>query len=177
MGGLSGWRGKKPVVIQRPAGAQSRMKLLCLSTIGLLVFVAMDARARPQFDLGALLGNAVGATFDTAFGRDCKGRPQGDYFFGCQVKGKFLFVQFTASHLPSSKFHTSRLPTSLLSALARSTSGGSGPRWTRASSSTATRESEATLPAALLELCSTGTVEAHIHEPLSPSSPLANRCI
>ena len=39
----------------------------------------------PEFDLGALLGNAVGATFNSAFGRDCKGRPQGDYFFGCQV--------------------------------------------------------------------------------------------
>ena len=38
-----------------------------------------------EFDLGALFGNAVGATFNTAFGRDCKGRPQGDYFFGCQV--------------------------------------------------------------------------------------------
>ena len=31
--------------------------------------------------------------------------------------------------------------------------------------------------AALLELCSIGTVEAHIHEPLSRSSPLANRYI
>merc|ERR1711972_307093 len=39
--------------------------------------------------LGALLGNAVGATFNTAFGRDCKGRPQGDYFFGCQCVGPF----------------------------------------------------------------------------------------
>jgi len=65
------------------------MKLLCLSTIGLLVFVAMDTQARPQFDFGALLGNAVGATFNTAFGRDCKGRPQGDYFFGCQCVGPF----------------------------------------------------------------------------------------
>merc|ERR1712012_507603 len=72
-----------------------------------------------------------------------------------------------------------RVITSLdASALARSTlGGGSGRRWTRGSSSTATRESEATLPAALLELCSTGTVEAHIREPLSPSSSLANRYI
>merc|ERR1711934_746476 len=49
----------------------------------------MDGQARPQFDLGALLGNAVGATFNSAFGRDCKGRPQGDYFFGCQCVGPF----------------------------------------------------------------------------------------
>ena len=33
------------------------------------------------------------------------------------------------------------------------------------------------MPAALWELCSTGTVEAHTHEPLSPSPLLANRYI
>ena len=29
--------------------------------------------------------NLIGAAVSTAFGRDCKGRPQGDYFYGCQV--------------------------------------------------------------------------------------------
>merc|ERR1712226_980496 len=66
----------------------SRMKLALLS-LSLLAFLTMNAQARPQFDLGALFGNAVGATFNTAFGRDCKGRPQGDYFFGCQCVGPF----------------------------------------------------------------------------------------
>ena len=44
----------------------------------------------PEFDLGALFGNAVSSSFNTAFGRDCRGRPQGDYFFGCQVKLNLL---------------------------------------------------------------------------------------
>ena len=44
----------------------------------------------PEFDLGALFGNAVSSSFNTAFGRDCRGRPQGDYFFGCQVELKVL---------------------------------------------------------------------------------------
>ena len=38
-----------------------------------------------EFNLGALFTNSLGAAFNTAFGRDCKGRAQGDYFYGCQV--------------------------------------------------------------------------------------------
>ena len=47
-----------------------------------------------EFDLGAIFGNAIGATFNTAFGRDCKGRPQGDYFFGCQVQNWVIWNNF-----------------------------------------------------------------------------------
>ena len=47
-----------------------------------------------EFDLGAIFGNAIGATFNTAFGRDCKGRPQGDYFFGCQVQNWVIWSNF-----------------------------------------------------------------------------------
>ena len=36
-------------------------------------------------DFGSVLTNGIGAAFNTALGRDCKGRPAGDYFFGCQV--------------------------------------------------------------------------------------------
>ena len=39
-----------------------------------------------EFNLGALFTNSLGAAFNTAFGRDCKGRAQGDYFYGCQVR-------------------------------------------------------------------------------------------
>merc|ERR1712226_1346305 len=54
-----------------------------------LLTLATVATPRPQFDLGSILSNVVGSTFNTAFGRDCKGRPQGDYFFGCQCVGPF----------------------------------------------------------------------------------------
>ena len=39
------------------------------------------------FGTGSIFGNAVSTGFSAAFGgnRDCRGRPQGDYFFGCQV--------------------------------------------------------------------------------------------
>ena len=54
----------------------------------------------PEFDLGSILSNVVGSSFNTAFGRDCKGRPQGDYFFGCQVPtcrclGESSFLTFS----------------------------------------------------------------------------------
>lgn len=42
-----------------------------------------------EFDFGSLLSNSLGAAFNTAFGRDCRGRPQGDYFYGCQCVGPF----------------------------------------------------------------------------------------
>ena len=35
--------------------------------------------------LSGAASNLVGSAFNTAFGRDCRGRPQGDYFYGCQV--------------------------------------------------------------------------------------------
>merc|ERR1711953_1012654 len=54
-----------------------------------VLFFAIDVESKPQFNLGALFGNAVSSTFNTAFGRDCRGRPQGDYFFGCQCVGPF----------------------------------------------------------------------------------------
>ena len=39
----------------------------------------------PVFDFGTFFGNGVSASFHTALGRDCRGRAQGDYFYGCQV--------------------------------------------------------------------------------------------
>ena len=39
-----------------------------------------------EFNLGSLVTNGLGAAFNTAFGRDCRGRAQGDYFYGCQVR-------------------------------------------------------------------------------------------
>jgi len=65
-----------------------------------LLSLALVAHARPQFDLGSILSNVVGSSFNTAFGRDCKGRPQGDYFFGCQVPtgrclGESSFLTFS----------------------------------------------------------------------------------
>ena len=47
-----------------------------------------------EFNLGALFGNAVSSSFNTMFGRDCRGRPQGDYFYGCQVKNLWKLSQF-----------------------------------------------------------------------------------
>ena len=38
-----------------------------------------------EFDFGSIASNLFGAALNTAIGKDCKGRPQGDYFFGCQV--------------------------------------------------------------------------------------------
>merc|ERR1711936_572897 len=54
-----------------------------------VLFFAINVESKPQFDFGSLFGNAVSSSFNTAFGRDCKGRPQGDYFFGCQCVGPF----------------------------------------------------------------------------------------
>merc|ERR1711974_152667 len=54
-----------------------------------VLFSAINVESKPQFDFGSLFGNAVSSSFNTAFGRDCKGRPQGDYFFGCQCVGPF----------------------------------------------------------------------------------------
>ena len=41
----------------------------------------------PGLDVGSIFGSALSSKFNAAFGgnRDCRGRPQGDYFFGCQV--------------------------------------------------------------------------------------------
>merc|ERR1712228_649076 len=59
--------------------------------LGLVVFLAESSLENPQnrFDLGSFLTNSVGAAFNTALGRDCKGRPQGNYFYGCQCVGPF----------------------------------------------------------------------------------------
>ena len=35
--------------------------------------------------LGGAATSLIGSALNTAIGRDCKGRPQGDYFYGCQV--------------------------------------------------------------------------------------------
>merc|ERR1712150_269603 len=53
-----------------------------------LLFLGFISQTQ-QIDLGSLLTNGVGAAFNTAFGRDCRGRPQGDYFYGCQCVGPF----------------------------------------------------------------------------------------
>lgn len=53
----------------------------------ILVAAVITANARPQFDFGSLASNLFGAALNTAIGKDCKGRPQGDYFFGCQCFG------------------------------------------------------------------------------------------
>ena len=47
----------------------------------------------PDFDFGTFFGNGVSAGFHTALGRDCMGRAQGDYFYGCQVPNlRLLFL-------------------------------------------------------------------------------------
>merc|ERR1711909_231058 len=51
-----------------------------------LIFFVCASYERPQFNLGSIFTNGIGAAFNTAIGRDCKGRAQGDYFYGCQVK-------------------------------------------------------------------------------------------
>merc|ERR1712106_400129 len=53
-----------------------------------VVFVGITEQ-RPQFNFGSLLTNGLGAALNTAIGRDCKGRAQGDYFYGCQCVGPF----------------------------------------------------------------------------------------
>ena len=46
-----------------------------------------------DFDFGTFFGNGVSASIHTVLGRDCRGRPQGDYFYGCQVHiGILLWV-------------------------------------------------------------------------------------
>ena len=45
-----------------------------------------------EFNFGSILTNGLGAAFNTALGRDCKGRPQGDYFYGCQVRVSRMFL-------------------------------------------------------------------------------------
>ena len=48
----------------------------------------------PVFDFGTFFGNAASAGVHTALGRDCRGRPQGDYFYGCQVMiSVFLIIE------------------------------------------------------------------------------------
>ena len=44
----------------------------------------------PDFDFGTFFGNGVSASIHTVLGRDCRGRPQGDYFYGCQVHVRLL---------------------------------------------------------------------------------------
>merc|ERR550519_263266 len=60
-----------------------------LLLLGLTLTLIPEATGRPQFDLGSLLGTGVSSFFNTAFGRDCKGRARGDYFYGCQCVGPF----------------------------------------------------------------------------------------
>eukprot|EP00090_Calanus_glacialis_P036602 TRINITY_DN6255_c0_g1_i1.p1 TRINITY_DN6255_c0_g1~~TRINITY_DN6255_c0_g1_i1.p1 ORF type:complete len:107 (+),score=19.94 TRINITY_DN6255_c0_g1_i1:58-378(+) len=55
----------------------------------LVVFFVGLSQEKPQFDFGSLLTNGLGAALNTAIGRDCKGRAQGDYFYGCQCVGPF----------------------------------------------------------------------------------------
>jgi len=54
-----------------------------------LIFFVCASYERPQFNLGSIFTNGIGAAFNTAIGRDCKGRAQGDYFYGCQCVGPF----------------------------------------------------------------------------------------
>merc|ERR1712127_428583 len=68
---------------------QTNMKVSIILSCIFLALVVQDGQARPQFDLGALFGTAIGSTFATALGRDCRGRAQGDYFYGCQCVGPF----------------------------------------------------------------------------------------
>merc|ERR1711915_977536 len=65
------------------------MKCLGLLIMVTLALLIQPTEERPQFNLGALFANGAGAAFNTAFGRDCRGRPQGDYFYGCQCVGPF----------------------------------------------------------------------------------------
>ena len=48
-----------------------------------------------EFDFGSIASNLFGAALNTAIGKDCKGRPQGDYFFGCQVNKLLILLPFT----------------------------------------------------------------------------------
>merc|ERR1711908_104441 len=73
--------------IKMRRGKMTNKTLLIFSFI--VLFSAINVESKPQFDFGSLFGNAVSSSFNTAFGRDCKGRPQGDYFFGCQCVGPF----------------------------------------------------------------------------------------
>lgn len=73
----------------------SRLRLLfvmagCIKISALvLIFFVCASYERPQFNLGSIFTNGIGAAFNTAIGRDCKGRAQGDYFYGCQCVGPF----------------------------------------------------------------------------------------
>merc|ERR1712130_748415 len=80
---------RKTDIHQEEKGNKKMMrKILFVSSFCVLFFV-FDVESKPQFDFGSLFGNAVSSSFNTAFGRDYKGRPQGDYFFGCQCVGPF----------------------------------------------------------------------------------------
>merc|ERR1712154_548288 len=70
------------------------MKFVLATLVFSVLLVIGPTEQRPQgFNFGAILGNlvpnAVGAAVNTGFGRDCKGRAQGDYFYGCQCIGPF----------------------------------------------------------------------------------------
>merc|ERR1711971_1023361 len=73
--------------IKKRRGKMTNKTLFIFSVF--VLFLAIHVECKPQFDFGSLFGNAVSSSFNTAFGRDCKGRPQGDYFFGCQCVGPF----------------------------------------------------------------------------------------
>merc|ERR1711988_1408613 len=68
---------------------KSTMKGLQVTFLLMVLCLVMESQPRPQFNFGSLVSNSLGAAFNTAFGRDCRGRPQGDYFYGCQCVGPF----------------------------------------------------------------------------------------
>merc|ERR1711890_74504 len=82
-------RPKEVAIYQEEKGKKKMMRKILFVSSFCVLFFAFDVESKPQFDFGSLFGNAVSSLFNTAFGRDCKGRPQGDYFFGCQCVGPF----------------------------------------------------------------------------------------
>merc|ERR1712059_173883 len=66
-----------------PNTRDMRTVISVLFFLGVIMPVIVESE--PIVDLGTI----IGSVFNTAFGRDCRGRPQGDYFFGCQCVGPF----------------------------------------------------------------------------------------
>ncbi|XP_023325188.1 uncharacterized protein LOC111698937 [Eurytemora carolleeae] len=62
------------------------MKLLILVSF-FSVFIAVVFSQNRFFDFGGAASNFIGAAVNSVIGRDCRGRPQGDYFYGCQCIG------------------------------------------------------------------------------------------
>merc|ERR1719414_1347387 len=79
------------MVVARTTAVSSHTRMRQVLVLGLVLAVVFvcSTQARPQLNLGSLFVNGVGAVFNTAIARDCKGRPQGDYFYGCQCVGPF----------------------------------------------------------------------------------------